>query len=122
MANPSYLALSTMRGKILYSGQLATTTATNIYTVPASTTCKLATGTVCNIGASACTVNVSLHKVGDTADGTHRVVSGYSLAPGDTLSLKDYIAGAMLAEGESVNVTAGTGAVLDVVLTGAESV
>jgi hypothetical protein len=121
VANPSYLALTTMVGQILYSGQLASTSATAIYTVPSSKTVKLATGTVCNTSASAVTVTVSLLKSGDTADGTHAVVSGYSLGPGDTLSLKDYIGGAMLAESEAVSVTVGTANVIDVVLTGALS-
>lgn len=121
MANPSYLALTTMFGQILYSGQLSTTSATSIYTVPASTTVKLSTMTVCNTSGSAVTVTVSLLKSGDTADGTHQVIAAYSLGAGDTLSLKDYIGGAMLATAEAVSVTAGTAAVLDVVLTGAVS-
>lgn len=121
MPNPSYLALTTMRGQILYSGQLATTAATAVYTVPANSTVKIATCTVCNTSAGAVTVTVSLLKVADTADTTHRVVSAYTLAAGDTLSLRDYLAGAMLAEGEAVSVTAGTAAVVDVVLTGAVS-
>lgn len=121
MANPSYLALSTMRGQILYSGQLATTAATSIYTVPTSSTAKIATCVVCNTSAAAVTVTVALLKSGDTADGTHRVISTYSLAAGDSLSLTDYIGGAMLAEGESINITAGTAGVLDVILTGAVS-
>lgn len=121
MANPSYLALASMRGQILYSGQLATTTATSVYTVPANTTAKVATGTACNTSTSAVTVSVSLHKVGDTADGTHRVISAFSLAAGDSLSLTDYIGGAMLAEGESISITAGTANAIDVVLTGAVS-
>lgn len=121
MANPSYLALTEMRGQILYSGQLAATTATSIYTVPAGKTAKIASATVCNTTAAAVAVSVSLHKVGDTSDGTHRVISGYSLAGGDTLSLKDYLSGAMLGEGEAVSVTAGTANAVDVVLTGAVS-
>lgn len=121
MANPSYLALASMRGQILFSGQLATTAATSVYTVPVSSTAKIATGVVCNISAAAVTVTVALLKSGDTADGTHRVISAYSLAAGDSLSLTDYIGGAMLAEGESINVTAGTANALDVILTGAVS-
>lgn len=121
MANPSYLALTTMQGQILFSGQLTTTSATSVYTVPASKTAKITQGTVCNTSGSAVTVSVSLLKSGDTADGTHAVISGYSLAAGDTLSLKDYLGGALLAEGEAVSVTAGTANVLDVVLTGAVS-
>jgi hypothetical protein len=121
MANPSYLALTAMRGQLLYSGQLSTTSATSVYTVPANSTTKVTTGTLCNTTTSAVTVTVSLLKSGDTADGTHRIISGYSLAANDTLSLRDYLMGAMLAEGESVNVQAGTGAAVDVVLTGAVS-
>lgn len=122
MANPSYLALTTMVGQILYSGQLATTAATSVYTVPANKTVKITQGTVCNTSTSAAaTVTVSLLKSGDTADGTHSVISAYSLPAGDTLSLKDYLNGAMLAELEAISVTAGTANVLDVVITGVVS-
>lgn len=121
MANPSYLALTTMVGQILYSGQLATTAATSVYTVPANKTVKIAHGTICNTSTSAVNVTVSLLKSGDTADGTHAVVSLFSLTAGDTLSLKDYIGGAMLAELEAISVTAGTANVLDVVITGVVS-
>lgn len=121
MANPSYLALTQMLGQILYSGQLSTTSATSVYTVPAATTAKITQGTVCNTSAAVVTVSVSLLKSGDTADGTHAVISGYSLAAGDTLTLKDYLGGAMLATGEAVSVTASTASVVDVVITGAVS-
>lgn len=121
MANPSYLALTSMLGQILYSGQLSTTSATSIYTVPSGKTVKIAQGTICNTSASAVTVSLALLKSGDTADGTHLVISGYSLGPGDTLPLADYIKGAMLAESEAISVTAGTANVIDVVITGAVS-
>lgn len=121
MANPSYLALTEMKGQILYSGQLANTTATSVYTVAGGKTAKIATAVICNTGTVATTVTVSLLKAGDTADGTHRVISGYSLAPGGTLGLNDVLGGALLGEGEAVNVQAGLGAVIDVLLTGAVS-
>ena len=121
MPNPSYLALTTMQGQILFSGQLSTITATAIYTVPTGKTCKITSGTLCNISTAAVVVTVSLLKSGDTVDNTHRVISGYTLAGGGTLSLSDFLGGVMLAEGESVNVQAGTAAVIDVVLTGAVS-
>jgi len=121
VANPSYLALSTMFGQILYSGQLSTTSATTVYAVPASTTVKIASGTVCNTSASTVNVTVALLKSGDTADGTHSVISVYPLAAGDTLPLRDYLGGAMLATGEAISVTASTANVVDVVLTGAVS-
>lgn len=121
MPNPSYLALNQMFGQILYSGQISTTSATTLFTVPAATTVKVATMSLCNTSGSAVAVTVHLLQVGQTADGTHSVISGYSLQAGDTLSLRDYIGGAMLATGEAIAVTIGTANVVDVVVTGAES-
>lgn len=121
MANPSYLALNNMFGQILYSGQLSTTSATSVYTVPASTTVKVTSGTVCNTSGAPVNVTIALLKVGDTADGTHHVISGYPLAAGDTLALRDYLSGVLLAAGEAVSVTVSTASVVDVVLTGAVS-
>lgn len=121
MANPSYLALNQMLGQILYSGQLSTTSATTLYTVPASTTVKIATMSLCNTTTSPVAVTIHLLQVGQTADGTHSVVNNYNLQAGDTLSLRDYLGGAMLATGEFIAVTAGTANAVDVVITGAVS-
>lgn len=121
MANPSYLALTQMYGQILYSGQLSTTAATTVYTVPALTTAKIATATVCNTSGTPVIVTFQVLAAGQSADGTHSVISGYSLSAGDTLSLRDYLGGAMLATGEAISVTAGTANVIDVVITGALS-
>lgn len=121
MANPAIQTVQTTYGQILYSGQLASTAATSVYIVPASTTTRIAQGAICNTSGSAVTVSVSLLKVGDVADGTHAVISGYSLGAGDTLTLKDYLGGALLAAGEAVSVTAGTANAINVVITGAVS-
>src|ERR1700756_3044015 len=110
-----------MLGQILYSGQIASTSATTLYTVPSNTTTKVATMSLCNTSGSPVTVTIHLLQAGQTADGTHSVVSGYSLSAGDTLSLRDYIGGAMLATGEAIAVTVGTANVVDVVITGAVS-
>lgn len=118
MANPSYLALATLRGSVLYSNQLADTSATTIYTAPASSGVKIASLALHNTSAAAVTVSVSVVPTGGTAAATNRVISGYSLAAGDTLSLADYLGGAFLGEGDFISVTAGTGAVLNAVLTG----
>lgn len=194
MANPSYLALTSMLGQILYSG-LVPATGTAIYTVPASTTARITHGTICNqsgtnrtvidavttngsttvtsatanftsadIGktvsaagiptgatitavgsatsisisatatatatavalawgftAQAVTVSLSMHKVGDIADGTHGVLAQFPLAAGDTVSLREYLAGAMLATGESVWMKAGTANMVTATLSGAVS-
>lgn len=121
MANPSYLALGIMRGQILYSGQLATTNPTSVYTVPANSAVKITSCSVCNVTGAPVTVAISLLKVGDTADATHRVISNFPLAAGDSLSLTDYLGGAMLGEGESVSVTAGVANAIVMILTGSVS-
>lgn len=121
MANPAIQAVTSTFGQTLFSGQLTTTAATSVYTVPTGKTAKIAQGTVCNPSGSTVTVTVSLLKSGDTADGTHTVISAYPLAAGDTLALKDYLGGAMLAEGEAISVTAGTANAVNVVITGAVS-
>lgn len=110
-----------MFGQTLYSGQLSTTSATTVYTVPSLSTAKIATMTLCNTSASSVSVTVQVLQSGQSADGTHAVISGYSLTANDTLSLKDYLGGALLAAGEAIAVTAGTANVVDVVITGAVS-
>jgi hypothetical protein len=106
-------------GRILFSGLLTTTAPTPVYTTPPSgTTVTIAHGTICNVSGSAVTVSMGLLKAGDTVDGTHNAIFGYSLAAGDTLSLKDYLGGAVLTAEESVWVTAGTANAVAVVLSG----
>lgn len=119
MANPSYHNPNSIIGRLLYSGQIAATTPTTVYgPVRDGSSVEITHGAVCNTSAAAVTVSVSLLGAGDTADTTHRVVSGYSLAASDTLSLTGYLTGAMLGEGEAVSVTASTAGVIDVVLSG----
>lgn len=121
MPNPSYLGLGAMRGQLLCSTRVATTSPTSVYTVPAASTAKLATGSLCNASSSPVTVSLGLLPVGGVADGTHLVISQYVLAARDTLTLTRYLMGAMLAEGEAVSVTASVADVLCVVLSGAVS-
>ncbi len=112
---------ATLTAKVLASQQLTSTSATAVYTVGASKCAKVATGTLCNTSTTAAvTVTLAIVQSGGTADGTHSVLSGYSLAAGDTLALKEFIGGHMLGEGDFISVTAGTANVLDVVITGAE--
>ena len=65
------------------------------------------------------TVSLSLVASGGTVgDGTHRVLNSYSLAVNDTLSLKDFISGAMLGPGDIIAGFAGTATAVDLVVTG----
>jgi hypothetical protein len=194
MANPSYLALTSMFGQIIYSGMLPGTR-TAIYTVGGSSSARLTHGTVCNttgttrsvtdasttngsttvtsasanftsadIGktitgvgmpanatitavasatsitisatatatgtnvalawgwtAQVVTVSLALHKASDVPDGTHTVLAQLPVQAGDTISLRDYLDGAMLAAGESIWMHAGTANMVTAVLTGAVS-
>lgn len=115
------LAAATITPKVLCSTQVAGTSATTVYTTPSSTTTKIMQGTMCNTSGSSVNVSLSIIPSGGSSDGTHKVISTYALAAGDTLSLTPYIGGAMLAAGDFISVICSTGAVIDVVLTGVES-
>lgn len=115
------MPVATLQGKILYSGQLATTSPTAVYTVPLLTEAEIDQAVVCNTSGTAATISVSILKKGDTVDGTHEVIHLLSVPAGDTQSLKDYLGSTRLGPQESIWVTAGTGAVLNVVITGGSS-
>jgi hypothetical protein len=118
MAGQNILGAASISPQIIVSQQLGTSDAA-VYTVPASTSVKVAQATLCNTTASAVTVYLSLVQTGGTlGDGTHRVISGYSLAANDTLALKDYIGGAMLGPGDKIAAYAGTATAADIVVTG----
>lgn len=68
--------------------------------------------------ATAVTVYVSLVQSGGAVDATHRIISGFSLVANDTLSLRDYVDGAMLGPGDVIAAYAGTATAVDLVLTG----
>lgn len=67
----------------------------------------------------AVTVFFSIIKAGGTiGDGTHRIISNYSLGASDTISLRDYVSGAMLGPGDAISGFAGYAGAVDVVITG----
>lgn len=121
MATGDFKTGSNLIGKILCATQVPTAAETTVYTVPASTYVKVAHGVLTNVSASAVTVSVSLVPSGGTADGTHRIVSQFSLPAGDSLPLKDYIAGAMLGPGDFISVSPSAVNAIDVVISGAVS-
>jgi hypothetical protein len=107
-----------MQGQLLCSQQLAVTTSVTVYTVPASTAVKIMHGVLCNTGAVAAVVSVALIPSGGTADGTHRVISGYNLNAGDSLSLAEYLANAMLAPGDFISAQSSVANAVDIILSG----
>lgn len=116
------LALATtLTPRILASVQLGTTSDATVYTVSAATTCVVKSGSLTNTGGSAITVSLSVIPAGGAVDGTHKVLSGLSIAAGDTFPLKDYIGEMCLGPGDSVHVIASTANAINVLLTGVES-
>lgn len=110
---------------VIAGGQIGSTTEAAVYTVPASSQVKVATFSLCNVGASSVTVSVGLVPSGGTVgDGTHRILTGYSLAAGETICQDDVltaIKGAMLPTGAMIAVAASVVSSVDWVLTGAVS-
>lgn len=114
------LQVTTITPQTLTSGYLGTSDAA-VYTCPASSTVKIATGTVCNVTGSAATVSVGVVASGGTAGASHHVVHAFSLGAGDTLSLTPYLAGTMLTASDFVSGFSGTASAVVMVLTGTVS-
>lgn len=97
--------------KKLYQGN--PTTETPMYTAPASTKTLVRQIVVCNTTGSNHTVSIGLVPAGQTADGTHRVLSGKSVPANDTLVLDifqvlhaaDFISGLVSDAGMTVTIS-----------------
>jgi len=117
MAGANILGAASISPQIIMAQQIGVTD-TAVYSVGLGKSIKVATATLCNTSASAVTVNVSLVPVGGTVgDGTHKVVSGYSLAANDTLEIPGF-PGAMLGPGDMIAAYAGTASVVVLAITG----
>lgn len=117
MAGDNIISATTISPKVIRSTYLPITTEAAQYTVPASTSVKVATATICNVTGTAVTVSLSLVPTGGTLDGTHRVINSYSLPANDTLELS-FLKGAMLGPGDVIGGLAGTASAVVLVVTG----
>lgn len=116
MTTPNLSAITTVTPAVLASAQVGSGT-TTIYTVPASKAAKIAKLVLSNTSAAAVTISVTLVPVGGTIDGTHRVISGYSLAAGDSTVINE-IEGVWMGDGDLLAVVASAGSAVDVMLSG----
>lgn len=116
MATPNLSAITTVTPGVLASAQLASG-ATTIYTVPGSKAAKIAKLVLTNTSGSAVSVSVSLVPSGGSVDTTHRVVSGYNLAAGDSTAVSE-LEGVWMGDGDFISVTAATASAVDVMLSG----
>ena len=73
--------------KVLGQSNPAATTATTLYTVPASTAAVASTLSVCNQGASSASFRVAVRPAGATLAATHYVVFDSSLTANDSAFL-----------------------------------
>ena len=73
--------------KVLGQSNPSATTATTLYTVPASTSAVASTLSVCNQGASSATFRVAVRPAGATLAATHYLVFDSSLTANDSAFL-----------------------------------
>lgn len=116
MATPNLSAITTVTPGILASQQLASGDVT-VYTVPANKAAKLAKLVLSNVSAASVAVSVSIVPSGGAVDGTHRVVSGYSLVAGDTTTITE-VEGCWLGQGDLVSINTSAATAIDVLLSG----
>jgi glucose-6-phosphate dehydrogenase assembly protein OpcA len=91
--------------KVLGQSNPAATTATALYTVPASTSAILSTVTVCNQAASADSFRIAIRPAGATLAAQHYVAYDVAIAANDTTCLT---LGLTLATTDVVTVYSGT--------------
>jgi hypothetical protein len=73
--------------KVLGQQNPAATTATNLYTVPASTSTVVSTITVCNQASSAATFRIAVRPAAAVLAAQHYIVYGATVAASDTTTL-----------------------------------
>lgn len=104
--------LTSARAKVLKAGNLVTAETTQ-YASPAGQSVEIKSATLCNTTGGAVTVNLSIVPAGGTAGAGNRILSAESLAAGAKFSLKDYLVGAQLADGDFISTsTSATGVTL----------
>lgn len=118
MTTPNLSTITTVTPKLLASQQLAAGD-TTIYTVGTGKAAKLAKLVLTNTSGTAVPVSVAVVPTGGTVDGTHRVMSGYSLAANDSTIVTE-VEGVWLGDGNFISVNVGTGSAVDATLSGLE--
>lgn len=76
-----------MAYKVLAQSNPSATTATTLYTVPASSASVISTITICNQAASAATYRVAVRPAGATLAAVHYVAYDIAIAANDTTAL-----------------------------------
>jgi hypothetical protein len=104
---------------VLFAKQLTAAEAAQ-YTAPANSAVKIISAVLCNTSAANATISVSVVPTGGTAGPANRILSSFTLAPADSLTLTE-IEGAMLGPGDSISAISSVASVVSFVVTGAVS-
>jgi glucose-6-phosphate dehydrogenase assembly protein OpcA len=91
--------------KVLGQSNPSATTATTLYTVPATTSTVVSTINVCNQGATADTFRIAIRPAGETLAAKHYIAYNTAIPAYDSISLT---IGITLATTDVVTVYAGT--------------
>lgn len=104
--------------KKLYTGQPGTS-ATTLYTAPASTTTIVKNIIVCNTTSNAATLTLSLVASGGSAGTTNRIMSALEVTGNNTVA---FDLSGVLATGDFISALQGTSSALTLHITGVEVV
>lgn len=102
--------------KKLYTGQPGTT-ATTLYTAPASTSTIVKNILICNTTASAATITLSFVASGGSAGATNRIMSALEVTANNTVA---FDLSGVLATGDFISALQGTSGALTLHITGVE--
>lgn len=108
------VTVSTINRVNLYQGQPGTTVST-VYTVPASTTVKLASVAICNTTGSSATLTLSVVPSGGTAGTGNRFMAAYTVRPNDTVIVDSAV---YMNAGDFIAALQGTASALTITISG----
>lgn len=109
--------ITTTTAGILASAQM-TSGVNTIYTVPAASSAQIGSLVLANVSAAVVTVNAGIVPSGGTADGTHDLVTGISIAAGETVILDEFAAVKWMRAGDAIMVKASAAAAINATIAG----
>src|SRR4029077_7428246 len=112
MATGDFKNGANLIAKVLCATQVAAAE-TTVYTVPANSHVKIAHGVITNVSGSTVNVSVSVVPSGGSASTANRIISVFPLTAGNSLSMKDYLVGAMLGPGDFISVLPSAATAID---------
>jgi hypothetical protein len=103
--------------KTLGQAQIATGSATTLYTAPASTRAIVKDIQVCNVTAAAVTITIWVDPDGTGATDAEAILESYSIPAQDFLHWSGYL---VLQAAATIKAQAGTGSAITITVSGAE--